>query len=164
MEIQVREATEDDASLIAELTRAAWRNTAGARSSGHQESVARVIHDLHLGGGFVLLVDAQCAGSVRWVELETESGVWEILRMGVLPDWRGHHLSQHLLEAVVHRAMASGVAELRLAVPYDRHALFDLYAALGFETAHELEHSQTTLAPDAPPEPPAIMMRRQLRR
>lgn len=164
MEILVREADDDDIPLIADLTRAAWHGRDMPRSGGHDETADSVAQDMQLGGAFVLLVDDQPAGSVRWVRLETESNVWEILRMGVLPQWRGQQLSQHLLEAVVHHAMASEVNELRLAVPFDQPALLDLYAALGFETAHELEHSHSTPRPDAPPAPPIVVMRRLLRR
>jgi ribosomal protein S18 acetylase RimI-like enzyme len=159
MDILVREATADDAQLVAELTRAAWAGTVAVTSSGHRETAVRVRQDLQDGGGFILTVDDVPAGSVRWLPLESPSGVWEILRMGVVPAWRGHHLSQHLLEAVLHHAMMCDIDELRLAVRSDQTALIDLYAAFGFELAHELEYTHAN-----PLEPTPFVMRRMLRR
>lgn len=157
MSIVVREASLDDAQLIADLTRAAWAGKVAATSSGHSETIARVLKDLQAGGGFILLRDERPIGSTRWVPLESEPAIWEIMRMGVLPADRGEHLSQHLLEAVIHRALAADVRELRLAVRADQARLLDLYAAFGFELAPELEYTHAT-----PVEPAPTVMRRQL--
>ena len=158
MDILVREATLDDARLIADLTRASWAGKVAATSSGHAETVERVTQHLQVGGGFILLVDDTPAGSVRWLPHETDPGVWETLRMGILPAWRGHNLSQHLLEAVIHCALAADVTELRLGVRTDQPRLLDLYAAFGFESAPELEYSHAN-----PLEPAPAVMRRVLR-
>lgn len=158
MDILVREAALDDAHLIAELTRASWAGKVAATSSGHGETVERVLEHLHMGGGFILLVDDVAAGSVRWLPHDTDPRVWETLRMGILPFWRGQNLSQHLLEAVIHCALASDVNELRLGVRRDQPRLLDLYAAFGFEAAPELEYSHAN-----PAEPTPTVMRRFLR-
>ncbi|MCG2583337.1 GNAT family N-acetyltransferase [Massilia sp. TS11] len=158
MDLVVRQASDDDAPLLADLTRASWAGKVAPSSSGHQESPARVLQDLRAGGAFVLEADGAPAASVRWLPLDANAAVWEILRMGVLPAYRGHNLSQHLLEAVIHAAQASGVAELRLAVRADQPRLLDLYAAYGFELAEELEYSHAN-----PSEPPPSVMRRLLR-
>ncbi|SNS71522.1 Ribosomal protein S18 acetylase RimI [Noviherbaspirillum humi] len=158
MDILIREAKEEDAQLIADLTRSAWAGKVVASSSGHQESPQRVVSDLRDGGGFILLADERPVGSVRWHPLEGESDVWEIMRMGVLPEYRGVQLSQHLLEAVIHQAQACEIEELRLAVRPDQTPLLDLYAAYGFEPAPELVY---TYANPAEPEP--MVMRKQLR-
>lgn len=157
MNILVREAQREDASLIAALTRAAWAGKVAASSSGHREGVERVLRDLQHGGGFILLRDDEPIGSVRWVPLESEPDVWEIMRMGVVPAFRGEHLSQHLLEAVIHHAQASDVTELRLGVRADQARLLDLYAAYGFELAPELEYAHAN-----PLEPAPNVMRRKL--
>ncbi len=157
MSIVVREASLDDALMIAELTRAAWANKVAASSSGHSESVERVLQDLQAGGGFILLKQERPIGSTRWTPLDGEAGIWEIMRMGVVPQHRGEHLSQHLLEAVIHRAQASDVRELRLAVRADQARLLDLYAAFGFELAPELEYTHAN-----PLEPTPTVMRRLL--
>lgn len=157
MKIVVREATLDDAQLIAELTRAAWAGKVAVTSSGHRETAVRVRQDLQNGGGFILLWNDAEIGSVRWAPLESEPDVWEIMRMGVLPSYRGEHLSQHLLEAVIHRALAAEVRELRLAVRADQERLLDLYAAFGFELAPEIEYTHAN-----PLEPAPTVMRRVL--
>ena len=157
MSIVVREASLEDAQLIAELTRAAWAGKVAATSSGHSETITRVLKDLQAGGGFILLKHERPIGSTRWAPLESEPDIWEIMRMGVLPAERGEHLSQHLLEAVIHRALAADVRELRLAVRADQVRLLDLYAAFGFELAPELEYTHVN-----PVEPAPTVMRRQL--
>lgn len=157
MSIVVREAELDDAQLIADLTRASWAGTVAVTSSGHRETAVRVRQHLQDGGGFIMLLSNRPIGSVRWVPVEAEPNVWEILRMGVLPEYRGQHLSQHLLEAVIHRAQGAGVDELRLAVRSDGERLLGLYAAFGFELAPEIEYTHANFA-----EPVPTVMRRQL--
>ncbi|RFP18615.1 MULTISPECIES: GNAT family N-acetyltransferase [unclassified Duganella] len=158
MNIVVREARNDDAKLIADLTRAAWAGKVSVTSSGHRETAVLVAEHLRDGGGFVLLVDEQPVGSVRWLPLDAEPDVWEICRMGVLPQHRGGNLSQHLLEAVIHHGLASGVEEVRLAVRSDQPKLIDFYTAFEFELAEELEYSHAN-----PLEPPPLVMRRSLK-
>jgi ribosomal protein S18 acetylase RimI-like enzyme len=158
MNILIREANLDDAQLIAEMTRAAWANRVAVTSSGHRETAVRVRQHLQEGGGFILSIDQQAAGSVRWLPLDAQPDIWEILGMGILPVYRGHKLSQHLLEAVIHRALASDTRELRLAVCSDQSRLLDLYAAYGFELAPELEYTYAN-----PLEPVPNVMRRLLR-
>ncbi|HVK94344.1 MAG TPA: GNAT family N-acetyltransferase [Noviherbaspirillum sp.] len=157
MNIRVREAGFDDAQLVADMTRAAWSGKVVVTSSGHRETAVRVLQDLQDGGGFILLRDEEPVGSVRWIPVDSEPSIWEVVRMGVLPACRGEHLSQHLLEAVIHRALASEVTELRLAVRADQARLLDLYAAFGFELAPELEYTHTNAIEPAP-----TVMRRML--
>nr|WP_217344216.1 GNAT family N-acetyltransferase [Noviherbaspirillum sp. L7-7A]MBV0878343.1 GNAT family N-acetyltransferase [Noviherbaspirillum sp. L7-7A] len=159
MGLVLREATLADAPLLAELTRSAWRQTVAVTSSGHRETAVQVAEHLQHGGGFILLIDEQPAGAVRWLPVDGAADVWQILRMGVLPDYRGRHLSQHLLEAVLHHAQSCGVEELRLAVRAEQTRLVHLYAAYGFELAPELEYGLAN-----PVEPPPVVMRRRLRR
>ncbi|MBB3121613.1 GNAT family N-acetyltransferase [Pseudoduganella violacea] len=158
MNIVVREAGSDDAQLLADLTRAAWAGKVNVTSSGHRETAVFVAQHLRDGGGFILLVDEKPIGSVRWLPLDAEPDVWEILRMGVLPEYRGSNLSQHLLEAVIHHGLAIGVEELRLAVRSDQPKLIDFYSAFEFELAEELEYSHAN-----PLEPSPLVMRRTLR-
>lgn len=157
LNIVVREASIEDATLIADLTRAAWAGKVGVTSSGHRETAVRVLQDLQSGGGFILLRDESPIGSARWVPVEGEPEVWEIMRMGVLPAHRGERLSHYLVEAVIHRALAADVRELRLGVRADQPRLVDLYAAFGFEPAPELEYSHAN-----PLEPAPIVMRKKV--
>jgi ribosomal protein S18 acetylase RimI-like enzyme len=158
MNLVVREATKDDAKLIAGLTRAAWAGKVSVTSSGHRETAVLVAEHLRDGGGFVLEVDDKPIGSVRWLPLDSEQDVWEVCRMGVLPEYRGSNLSQHLLEAVIHHGLATGVEEVRLAVRADQPKLIDFYTAYEFELAEELEYSHAN-----PLEPAPLVMRRSLR-
>jgi ribosomal protein S18 acetylase RimI-like enzyme len=157
MDLIIREASLEDAQLLADLTRAAWADKVAVTSSGHRETAVQVLQQLQQGGGLLLLVDGQPAGSVRWLPLEGESDVWDIVRMGILPAHRGRNLSQHLLEAVIHLAQEANVRELRLAVRSDQPRLMDLYAAYGFELAPELEYAHAN-----PLEPAPHVMRRVL--
>jgi ribosomal protein S18 acetylase RimI-like enzyme len=95
---------------------------------------------------------------VRWLPLENEPGVWEMLRMSVLPAYRGARLSQQLVEAVIHQAYIEDVDELRLAVRHDQRRLIDLYSAYAFEEAPELGYSHAN-----PMEPAPAVMRRVLK-
>ena len=158
MDIVVREAGVLDAALIAGLTRACWQGKVSASSSGHRESEALVARHLRDGGAFILDVAGEPAGSVRWIPHDSDADVWEILRMGVLPAFRGSNLSQHLLEAVIHHSLASGVDQLRLAVRSDQPKLIDFYTAFAFELAEELDYSHAN-----PAEPSPAVMRRVLR-
>lgn len=158
MDLTLREATLDDAQLIAGMTRASWAGKVAVTSSGHRETAVQVQQHLQDGGGFILLLSDDPIGSVRWLPLDTEPDVWDILRMGILPAYRGRNLSQFLLEAVVHHAQTANVAELRLAVRNDQSRLLDLYAAYDFEVAPELEYSHAN-----PLEPAPTVMRRLLK-
>ena len=150
MSIMVREATPEDAPLIAELTRAAWAGKVTVTSSGHRETALRVSEHLRAGGGFILMVDGEPVGSVRFVPHDEDPDIWEILRMGVLPRCRGSNMSQHLLEAVIHHGLACNAQELRLAVRTDQPKLVDFYSAFEFELAEELEFSHANPAEPAP--------------
>ncbi|MES2152220.1 MAG: GNAT family N-acetyltransferase [Pseudomonadota bacterium] len=158
MNIVVRMATDDDAGLIAGLTRAAWAGKVAASSSGHRETAPQVLAQLRHGGGCVLLADGEAVGSVRWAPHDSAARVWEIMRMGVLPAWRGTGLARYLLEAVIRQARDCAVEEVRLAVRADQPKLLDFYAAFDFTLAAELEYSHANAEQPAP-----TVMRRCLR-
>lgn len=158
MQTQIREATLDDAQLIANLTRAAWADRVAVTSSGHRETASRVSQHLLHGGGFILLVDGEPAGSARWLPREDNPYIWEMLRIGVLPAYRGLDLSQQLVEAVIHHAYVNDIEELRLAVRHDQPRLLDLYAAYDFAEAPELEYPHAN-----PMDPAPTVMRRKLK-
>lgn len=157
MLLQIRAATSADAQLIADMTRAAWAGKVAASSSGHRETAMLVSQQLSQGGGFVLLVNNQAAGSVRWLPLDAQPSVWEILRMGVLPEFRGNDLSRMLLEAITHHALKQAIGELRLAVRTDQPRLLDLYAGHGFQVAPDLKYAHAN-----PSEPAPIVMRKRI--
>ncbi|HEY6774536.1 MAG TPA: GNAT family N-acetyltransferase [Oxalicibacterium sp.] len=158
MQTQIREATLEDAQLIASLTRAAWANRVAVTSGGHRETASRVSQHLLHGGAFILLVDGEPIGSARWLPREDNPAIWEMLRIGVLPAFRGLDLSQQLVEAIIHHAYVNEVEELRLAVRHDQPRLLDLYSAYAFSEAPELEYAHAN-----PMDPPPIVMRRILK-
>lgn len=157
MSFVVREASLQDAQLIADLTHACWAARVDQVSDVLQETEDQVRAHLQTGGAYVLHDGDEAIGSIRWLPVDGQDRVWQTLRMGVLHSYAGHGLSQHLLEAVIHHALSAGVYELRLAVPRTQQRLLDFYAAYGFEVAPELEFDA-----DAPIESTPIVMRRQL--
>ena len=158
MDLLVREATFEDAELIASLTRQAWAEKPAPHHCSCHETAETVTQHLQRGGGFLLYVNEVPVGTARWLPLDEDPGTWEIVRLGIIPAYRGHGLSQHLLEAVVHEALTADADELRVAVDNDQTRLVDLYAAHRFDIAMELEYSDAQVL-----EPQAIVMRRELR-
>lgn len=150
MDILIREASLDDAPLLAHLTRASWAEKVAPESAGHLEDSDKVAHELSQGGGFILLVDEEPAGSVRWLPIDADGQTWEMRRMGILPAFRGSALSQHLLEAVIHHAQAAGIQELRLGIRADQARLVDFYLAYAFELAPELDYTQVNPTEEVP--------------
>jgi GNAT superfamily N-acetyltransferase len=158
MQATLRAANASDAQLIAELTRAAWAGKVAPSSSGHRDNEQSVRNQLLQGGGFLLFLDDQPIGSVRWLPLDDNPSIWEILRMAVLPAFRGQDLSRHLMQAIVQHAIDHQIKELRLAVRADQPRLLDLYATSDFVISPELVYSHAN-----PAEPAPTVMRRQLK-
>lgn len=155
MKIVVREALLDDAKLIADLTRQAWADRVAARSEGHFETEATVLPDLQEGGGFILMVNNQPAGCVRWLPADENGNIWKIHRLGVLPEYRGHNLSEHLLEAIIHHAHEYEISELHMALYPEHGRLADSYAVFDFNIAPEIEFSMRDSQA-----PPPVMLRK----
>jgi GNAT superfamily N-acetyltransferase len=150
----VRRATADDAQLIADLTRAAWAGKVVAESSGHRESADRVRADLAAGGGFVMTAADVPAGSIRWAPV---GPVWEIMRVGILPPYRGRGWMTLLLNAVYAAALDAQVADVRVGIRRDQPRLLEVYAAQGFDLAADLRYTHAN-----PDQPPPYVMRRWL--
>lgn len=149
----VRRAVTADAALIARLTRACWAGRVAAGSSGHLEDEARALRDLAEGGGFILEREGEAAGSVRW---SRGSEAWELMRLGILPAYRGRGLSQWLMDLVETEAQAAGAREIRLAVRTDQPRLVEVYRALGYQIDSSLRYSHAN--PNS--EPPVVMRKR----
>lgn len=148
----VRDATAADAALIARLTREAWAGRVAPDSGGHRESEARVLEDLAAGGGLVLEVAGEPAGSLRWRD---HGAYWEVVRLGLLPAYRGRGLSTWLLNEAAVRAHASMAWELRAAVRTDQPALAAWYERMGYVRDPGLAYSRAN--PDN--EPPLVLRR-----
>ena len=152
----LRDATPDDATLVARLTREAWAGIVAPDSTGHREDEARVLRDLETGGGLIMEIDGEPVGSVRWHALPDE-GAWEVKRLGLLPAHRGRGLSTWLMNEVTNRAAASGVEDLRVAVRTDQPALVRYYERMGYVLEPDLEYSGAN-----PDNPPPVVLRRLL--
>lgn len=151
----VRPATSHDAALIARVTRDAWAGSVPADSSAHQEDEARVMADLQGGGGLLLEEAGRTIGSVRW---HAGHGLWEVCRLGVLPEFRQHGHARRLMHEVEALAIASGVREMRLAVRSDASVkLVQFYQHLGYAIDPTLIYSHAN-----PLNPRPIVMRKAL--
>jgi GNAT superfamily N-acetyltransferase len=158
--ITLRATTPADAALIAHITRAAWTGRVDPGSSAYRETEEQIAAQLAEGGGFVLHVDTEPAGSVRYspvVNGASGQTVWEIRRMGVLPAWRGKGYALVMMDAVVAHARRLGVFDLRLAVRHDQPRLIEVYAGMGFALAPDLEYAHAS-----PGSVPPTVMRRTL--
>jgi GNAT superfamily N-acetyltransferase len=159
----LRAATPDDAALILRITRESWTGRVDPASSAFRETEEQIAAQLADGGGLVLYVDRVAAGSVRHSPVTGDANVsphgaaWEVRRMGVLPQFRGRGYALALMNAVISRALASGICDLRLAVRADQPRLIDVYACMGFALAPEIEYAHAS-----PGSSPPTVMRRLL--
>jgi len=101
------------------------------------EAIEAFLHQ-HLAADapvFVALDGARVVGWADilpgWPEAKRHCGT---LGMGVLPGYRGAHVGQRLLEAVVAKAWRNGMARIELEVRSDNLAAICLYEAFGFRT------------------------------
>lgn len=151
----LRSATLNDLSLIADLTRQAWADTAPLSSSGHRETEARVREDLELGGGLVLEVDGLPVGSVRWFP-DAVAHAWEVMRLGIVPHMRQSGWGTYLMDAVARLARANAVPELRIFVEVAQPTLVTWYERHGFVVDETPEYARQGV------ELPPLMLRKGL--
>ena len=160
----LRNATPDDAELIARLTRACWVGKPEG-SSGHHESEANVLQSLRDGEAIIMELAGVPVGSVRYYPvLETGTNgekfgpiALEIGRLGILPEHRGRGLSTWLMNEVMMRATTRGIQELRLAVRTDEPGLLEYYKRQGFFEDASISYSHAN-----PNSPKPITMRKYL--
>lgn len=150
----LREATGEDAALIASLVREAWAGMFPPGSSGHRLTADKVRAALEEGGGLVLEVGGEPAGSVMWAPVP---GAWEVMKLALRPAYRGRGLSSWLLNEITYRALSNGVGELRLAVRRDAPGLVRFYERQGFFVDPDATYSHAN-----PKSPPPVVMRRRL--
>lgn len=117
-----------------------------------RETAESVAAQIAKGGGVVLEVGGEPAGSGRWVEVPGPGGQgrWmEVKRIGVLPAQTGKGLGAVVLHALEAQGREAGMAGAQLAVRFDQPRLVDYYAALGYQLAEDV--ALTTVNPRAPP-------------
>jgi ribosomal protein S18 acetylase RimI-like enzyme len=154
----LRTATNADAQLVADLTRACWVGKP-ANSSGHFETSAIVQKSLQDGEIIIMELGGKPIGSVRMYPV-LENGypvALEFGRLGVLPEYRGRGLSTWLTNEVMIRATQRGIEELRLAVRTDEPGLVRFYERLGFFVDLNMTYSHAN-----PNSPKPITMRKYL--
>lgn len=148
--MQIRSATLQDTEAIAAMIRAAWTGKVAPNSSGHKETAEKVQADLHKGYGWVVEEDGQIIATVRMTPHPTEVAVWEMKKLGVLPEFRKHGLGPKLVQVVFDKATDLGIGELRLAVRFDQYRLVEWYNQFGFVHDPLLKYSSPN--PSNPPE------------
>ncbi len=160
----LRNATPDDAELIARLTRACWVGKP-ENSSGHRETAESVRQNLQDGEAIIMELAGVPVGSVRYYPvLETNQNsqkfgpvALEIGRLGILPEHRGRGLSTWLMNEVTMRATLRGIQELRLAVRQDEPGLLEFYKRQGFFEDASIKYSHAN-----PLSPKPITLRKYL--
>ncbi len=122
-----------DAVLLHALTQRAWRGTVADDSSAFRETPADVRELFARGGGaFVLRLDGEPAGAVRWLPVPHAEPSWEIKRLGVVREVRGRGHGARLAGAVETAARAAGIQRLQLGVRRDQPRLLAFWQRLGF--------------------------------
>lgn len=157
-QVQIHRASPADAEAIARMVRRAWADRVAPDSSGHQETAERVQADLERGYAWVALDRGEVVGTVRLVRHPDprERGVWEVRKLGVLPEYRKQGVAHRLMEAVGRQAFEVRARELRLAVRHDQPKLLKWYTQFGFTYEPGLRYS--TPNPNTPP--PFVMVRK----
>ncbi len=154
----LRDATSQDAELIAALTRAAWVGKP-ANSSAHQETAEVVLKSLKDGEIIIMELGGKPIGAVRIYPVFDHGFpvALEMARLAVLPEYRGRGLSTWLTNEVMIRATQRGIEELRLAVRTDEPGLVKFYERIGFFTDSSITYSHAN-----PNSPKPITMRKYL--
>jgi GNAT superfamily N-acetyltransferase len=159
MSVEVRPATPGDAELMHRVSRQAWHGTVAANSTLFDETVEYVAAILSRGGGFMLSVDGECAGSVRHFPCASDPSVWEVKRLGVLAALRRRGLGMRLMTAVEDAARRAGVHALQIGIRADQPRLIRYYENLGFELDDSVR-----LSSQNPNTTPAVTMSKRLTR
>ncbi len=138
--LTLRDATVDDAALMANLIVTAFEDHRGKitpPSGAHLETPEKVHAKLEQGGGIVAYVDQEAAGCV--VFYPEGEGKLYLGRLAVIPAFRQHGVGQGLVKAVEQKAKAAGYASVtlsvRIALPRNR-AFFERlgYSVTGYES------------------------------
>jgi len=94
---------------------------------------------------------------VRYVPVPHPVPSWEIKRMGLLREARGHGFGERLAEALEQAARAAGIRRLQLGVRVDQPRLIGFWAGIGFE-----RDDTVTLSSHNPLTAPPLTMSRRL--
>lgn len=158
-QVRIRPATPADAAVIALVVRQAWADRVARDSSGHKESPEQVRADLERGYGWVAEEGGEIVGTVRLVRHPhpLEWGVWEVKKLGVLPQYRKLGVAHQLMDVLARKAFEIHAKELRLAVRHDQPKLLKWYTQFGFAYDATLQYSAAN-----PHTPPPFVMSKKL--
>ena len=133
MNIQLRDAKPADAELMHRVSLQAWRGRVAETSSLYDETVDYVTGVLDRGGGLLLFIEGELAGSVRYFPLDHQGDCWEVKRLGVIAAHRKRGFGELMMNAVHARARSAGIARIQLGVRADQPNLVRFYEALGYK-------------------------------
>jgi ribosomal protein S18 acetylase RimI-like enzyme len=137
----IRDATEADAAMLADLIRAAfepYRDQLDPPPGALQETESSLRAWLATGGAVLVLVDGRAVGCV--LSQRREDHV-TLSRLAVLPEFRGQGLGRTLVARVEERALAIGVAKARRGVRLSLPRLMAFYDRLGYRPIAFRTHS-----------------------
>lgn len=157
MNVELRPAGPGDAELMHRVSLQAWTGRVAANSSLYRETVDYVASVLRAGGGFLLWVGDELAGSVRYFPVAQQPLSWEIKRLGVIAAHRGQGLGARLMDTVHAQARSQGVQRLQLGIRADQPRLVAFYEQLGY-----VLDDAVTLSAQNPLTVAAITMSRRL--
>lgn len=154
----IRPATLNDCETIAALVRSAWAGKVAPNSSGHFFTSERAQTELSSGYGWLALENEKAIGTVllvRHPKPQLNPGVWEVKKLGVLPEYRKSGIAHLLLDSLLKKADQLLAKEIRLAVRSDQPRLVEWYQQFGFVVDPTLEYSAAN--PNTPP--PFVMVK-----
>ncbi len=93
-------------------------------------------YDIDLNASFVSLNSDQLETGVGMLGVRGQRS-W-ITRLGVIPERRGHHLGQYLMENMLDASIQMGMERVQLEVIQGNIPAHQLFLKLGFETVREL--------------------------
>ncbi len=157
MNVVLRPANPRDAGLMHRISLQAWRGTVNENSTLFDETEEYVAATLERGGGFIVWVGGEPAGSVRYFPVAQDPMVWEVKRLGVIARLRGRDLGRRLMDAVTAAASQAGVRALQIGIRADQPRLLRYYEAQGF-----VRDDSVQLSSSNPRTAPAITMIRRL--
>ncbi|WP_430504899.1 GNAT family N-acetyltransferase [Haloparvum sp. PAK95] len=132
-DVEIREATSDDAERLAGVYRSAYAHNRkiGFPASAESATRSEVVEWITAHTVFVAVAESAVVGGVRLTEPEPARG--KISRFGVHEDWKGRGIGGELLAHVEEVCRNRGYDSVRLTTPGDHPFLPGFYRSRGYE-------------------------------